>query len=173
LLLLDREIAGSVPNLRLSSAQSVLRKKLSGSWPTTHLEARGEFIRAFELTRKHLQNVPKRRTLLIGHNDLTVLGALRAFEEAGRSSLCLAVGIGAIPEARRELQLPNTRLVGSIACFPERYGESVLKLAVDILHGRAVPPAIYASVQLVTPKNIDQFYPKVIFGQPDIDLTLS
>lgn len=170
LLLLDRELAGSVPHLRLSSAQSVLRKKLQGKWPTTYLQSRGEFIRAFELTRKHLQAVPKRRTLLTGTNDLTVLGALRAFEEAGRSSLCLAVGIGAIPEARRELQLPNTRLVGCITSFPERYGESVLKLAVNILQGRPVPPAVYAGVQLVTPHNIDQFYPKVIFEQPDIDL---
>jgi ribose transport system substrate-binding protein len=173
LLLLDREVAGSVPNLRISSAQSVLRKKLAGNWPITHLESRGEFIRAFELTRKHLQTVPKRRTLLTGTNDLAVLGALRAFDEAGRSSLCLAVGIGALPEARRELQLPNTCLVASIATFPERYGESVLKLAVDMLHGRPVPPAVYAAVQLVTPKNIDQFYPKVIFEQSDIDLTSS
>jgi ribose transport system substrate-binding protein len=173
LLLLDREVAGSVPNLRISSAQSVLRKKLAGNWPITHLESRGEFIPAFELTRKHLQTVPKRRTLLTGTNDLAVLGALRAFDEAGRSSLCLAVGIGALPEARRELQLPNTRLVGSIATFPERYGDTVLKLAVDILHGRPVPPAVYTTMQLVTPKNIDQFYPKVIFEQSDIDLASS
>ena len=173
LLLLDREVAGSVPNLRISSAQSLLRKKLAGNWPITHLESRGEFIRAFELTRKHLQTVPKGRTLLTGTNDLAVLGALRAFDEAGRSSLCLAVGIGALPEARRELQLPNTRLVGSIATFPERYGESVLKLAVDMLQGRPVPPAVYAAMQLVTPKNIDQFYPKVIFEQSDIDLASS
>src|ERR1035438_7098656 len=53
--MLDREVAGSVPNLRISSAQSALRKKLAGNWPITHLESRGEFIRAFELTRKHLQ----------------------------------------------------------------------------------------------------------------------
>ena len=172
LLLLDLEIAGSLPHMRISSAQSVLRKNAPGNWPTTHLESHGEFIRAFELTRKHLQSVPKRRTLLTGINDFAVLGALRAFEEAGRSRLCLAVGLGAIPEARRELRLPNTRLFGSVAFFPERYGESVLKLALDILHHRVIPPAIYAPVQLVTPKNVDQFYPKDIFGQSDIDLAL-
>jgi ribose transport system substrate-binding protein len=172
LLLLDLEIAGSLPHMRLSSAQSVLRKGLVGNWVTTHLESRGEFMRAFELTRKYLQSAPKRRTLLTGINDFAVLGALRAFEEAGRSKLCLAVGFGAIPEARRELRLPSTRLTGSVAFFPERYGESVLKLALDILHHRAAPPAIYVPVQLMTPKNIDQFYPKYIFGQPDIDLAL-
>jgi ribose transport system substrate-binding protein len=172
LLMLDLEIAGSLPHMRLSSTQSALRKSLAGNWVTTHLESRGEFMRAFELTRKHLQSVPKRRTLLTGINDFAVLGALRAFEEAGRSKLCLAAGFGAIPEARRELRLPSTRLVGSVAFFPERYGESLLKLALEILHHKAAPPAIYVPVQLMTPKNIDQFYPKYIFGQADIGLAL-
>jgi ribose transport system substrate-binding protein len=171
-LLLDLEIAGSLPHMRLSSTQAVLRQGLSGNCLTTQLHSRGEFIRAFELTRKYLQSIPKRRTLLTGINDFAVLGALRAFEEVGRSRLCLAVGFGAIPAARRELRLPTTRLVGSVAFFPERYGESVLKLALDILHHKPVPPAMYAPVQLMTQKNVDQFYPKDLFGQSDIDLAL-
>jgi ribose transport system substrate-binding protein len=170
LLLLEREILGSVPHLRISSAESVLQRGMSGNLRTTHLESRGEFVRAFELTRKYLQMVSQRRTLLIGTNDLAVLGALRAFEEAGRSSLCLAAGFGAIPEARRELRLPNTRLTGTVAFFPERYGERLLKLALDILHHREVPSAVYPEVTFLTPKNIDQYYPKEIFGLPDIDL---
>lgn len=172
LLLLERQSLGSVPHLRISSAESMLRKGLSGDWRTTHLESRGEFVRAFELTRKHLQLVSQRRTLLVGTNDLSVLGALRAFEEAGRSNLCLAAGFGGIPEARRELRLPNTRLIGTVAFFPERYGERLLKLAMDILHHREVPSAVYPEVTFLTPKNIDQYYPKEIFEQPDIDLEL-
>lgn len=170
LLLLERQILGSVPHLRISSAESVLQRGLSGNGRTTRLESRGEFVRAFELTRKHLQMAPRRRTLLIGTNDLSVLGALRAFEEAGRSNLCLAAGFGAIPEARRELRLPNTRLIGTVAFFPERYGERLLKLAMDVLHHREVPPAVYADVAFLTARNIDQYYPKEIFGQSDIDL---
>jgi len=172
-LLLDQEIAGSLPHIRLSSTQTVLREGLSGSWHTVQLQSRGEFLRAFELTRKYLRSAPKRRTLLTGINDFAVLGALRAFEEAGRSRLCLAVGFGAIPEARRELRLPTTRLRGSVAFFPEHYGGSVLKLALDILHQKPISPALYAPVQLLTPKNIDQFYPKDLFGDKDVDLTFS
>lgn len=172
LLLLERQSLGSVPHLRMSSAESALRRGLSGNWRTTHLESRGEFVRAFELTRKHLQMVSQRRTLLVGTNDLSVLGALRAFEEAGRSNLCLAAGFGGIPEARRELRLPNTRLIGTVAFFPERYGERLLKLAMDILHHREVPSAVYPEVTFLTPKNINQYYPKEIFEQPDIDLEL-
>lgn len=172
LLLLDLEVAGSLPHMRVSSAQGVLRKNIPGSWVTTHLESRGEFLRAFELTRKHLQNNARRRTLLTGVNDYAVLGALRAFEEAGRANVCLAVGLGGIPEGRRELRMPNTRLVASVAFFPERYGESAIGLALDLLQAKTVPPALYAPVQLITPKNVDQFYPKDIYRQSDLeDLT--
>lgn len=114
LLLLDGEFAGEVPRLRISTAQAVLRKNMAGNWPATRLNSHGQFIRAFEVTRKYLQSEPKRRTLLCGINDLAVLGALRAFEDVGRSSLCLAVEFGRNPEARRELRLPNTRFCGHI-----------------------------------------------------------
>ena len=169
LLLLDLEIAGSLPHMRLSGAQSVLRKGLTGPSITTYLESRGEFVRAFELTRKHLQFAPRRRTLLTGVNDFAVLGALRAFEEAGRSNLCKAVCLGGTPDARRELRLPNTRLAGSVAFFPERYGGGILSLAMDILQHKAVPTAIYAPVQLMTSRNVDQFYPMDSYGLSDVD----
>lgn len=158
-LFLDLEIAGSLPHLRLLSAQSLLRGGLNSNCVFTHLDSRGEFVRSFELTRRHLQFAPKRRTLVTGINDYAVLGALRAFEEAGRSNLCLAVSHGGGPEARRELRLPRTPLVATVAFFPEKYGENLLLLALDILNKRANPPAVYMPVQLLTRRNVDDFYP--------------
>jgi ribose transport system substrate-binding protein len=163
ILFLDLEISGSLPHLRLSSAQNVLRSGLKNHFVLTHLDSRGEFIRSFELTRRHLQKVPKRRTLVTGINDYAVLGALRAFEETGRSNICLAASHGGSPEARRELRLPNTRLVASVGFFPERYGESLILLALDILNKRTTPPAIYMPVQVLTQKNVDEFYPHDTF----------
>ena len=167
LLMLDLEIAGSLPHLRISGAQSVVRKSLAGSYQVLHLDSRGEMERSFELVRRHLQFAPKRRTLIAGVNDLAVLGALRAFEEVGRSLLCMALGVGAFPEARRELRSSQTRLVGSIATFPERYGDNLIQLALDILHRKSVPPAIYAPIQLITPMNIDEVYPRSLFADAD------
>ncbi len=158
-LFLDLDIAGSLPHLRLSSAQSILRNGLSANCVFTHLDSRGEFVRSFELTRRHLQFVSRRRTLVTGINDYAVLGSVRAFEEAGRRDMCLAVSHGGGPEARRELRLPGSPLVATVAFFPERYGESLLLLAQDILNRRATPPAIYMPVQLLTRKNVDDFYP--------------
>ena len=162
-LFIGLEIAGSLPNLRISSAQNILRNGLSCECAFIHLDARGQFIRSFELTRRHLQTVPRRRTLLTGINDDVVLGALRAFEEAGRSNLCAAVCHGGGPEARRELRLPRSRLVAAVAFFPERYGENLVHLALDILNKRATPPAVYMPVQVLTPKNVDEFYPHDMF----------
>jgi ribose transport system substrate-binding protein len=163
ILFMDLEIAGSLPHLRLSSAQNVLRSGLKGNFVLTHLDSRGEFVRSFEETRRHLQKASKRRTLVTGINDYAVLGALRAFEEAGRSNMCLAASHGGSPEARRELRLPNTRLVAAVGFFPERYGESLVLLALDILNKRTTPPAIYMPVQVLTQKNVDEFYPRDTF----------
>ena len=163
ILVLELDIAGSLPHLRLSSAERVLQKGRASDCVVTHLDSRGEFVRSFDLTRRHLQRVPKRRTLLTGINDYAVLGALRAFEEAGRSQMCVAVSHGGGPEARRELRLPNTALAAVVAFFPERYGESLLLLALDILNRRPTPPAVYMPMQVLTRRNVDEFYPHDTF----------
>lgn len=167
LLMLDLEIAGSLPHLRISGAESAVRKSLTGSYQILHLDSRGEMERSFELVRRHLQFSPKRKTLICGVNDLAVLGALRAFAEVGRSNYCLALGVGAFPEARRELRSPQTRMIGSIATFPERYGDNLIQIVLDILYRRPVPPAVYAPIQLVTPQNIDKYYPGTLFATAD------
>lgn len=167
LLMLDLEIAGSLPHLRISGAESAVRRSLTSSYQILHLDSRGEMERSFELVRRHLQFSPKRKTLICGVNDPAVLGALRAFAEVGRSEYCLALGIGAFPEARQELRTPQTRMIGSIATFPERYGDNLIQIALDLLHQKPVPPAVYAPIQLITPNNIDKFYPSTLFALAD------
>src|SRR5688572_25771957 len=107
-------------------------------------------------------SLPKMRLtgMLVGAiNDPSALGALRAFQEAGRSDACAVMGQNAAPEGRAELRQPGTRLIGSVAYFPEKYGAEILALALDILHRRPVPPAIFVKHQLVTPENVDHIYP--------------
>jgi ribose transport system substrate-binding protein len=69
------------------------------------------------------------------------------------------MGQNASPEGRQELRQPNTRLVGSVAFFPERYGENVIRVSLDILSGRPVPPAVFVEHKLVTPSTVDHYYP--------------
>ncbi len=127
------------------------------SCPVSYLDGDGRFQSSWKIVRKHLRQTAAKRTLIGGINDPTVLGALRAFEEVGRAEGCAAMGQNASAEARDELRRPS-RLIGSVAYFPEKYGERVLKLALDILTFRATPPAVFTNHQLVTAKNVDSLY---------------
>jgi hypothetical protein len=54
---------------------------------------------------------------------------------------------------------PATPLVGSVAYFPERYGDELIPLALSILQKRPTPPAVFIEHQLITPANVGLFYP--------------
>ena len=89
----------------------------------------------------------------------SALGAARAFQEAGRADTCAVVGQNAEPDARAELREPRTPLIASVGFFPERYGDGLIKLALDILGHRQTPPALFIRHQLITTENVDHFYP--------------
>ena len=63
------------------------------------------------------------------------------------------------PRRTRRTAGAGTRLIGSVAYFPEKYGGEILALALDILHRRPVPPAVFVKHQLVTPDTVDHIYP--------------
>jgi hypothetical protein len=52
------------------------------------------------------------------------------------------MGHNASREARAELRRGGTRLIGSVAYFPERYGDGIVSVAVDMLNQKPVPPAV-------------------------------
>jgi ribose transport system substrate-binding protein len=80
-------------------------------------------------------------------------------QEVGRADICAVMGQNASPEGRAELRQRGTRLIGSVAYFPEKYGAEIVAVALDILHRRPVPPAVFVKHQLVTPENVDHIYP--------------
>ncbi len=159
-LLLEERVAGSLPASRLTGALAGLREVLPlfDRAPVTRYDVRGSFGPALQTVRRHLKSTPARRTLVAGINDPSTLGAIRAFEEAGRAELCAAAGQNAIPEALEELRRPSTRLIGTVAFFPERYGDELLPLAIDLAAGKPSPPAVFIRHQLVTPKNVNSVY---------------
>jgi ribose transport system substrate-binding protein len=69
------------------------------------------------------------------------------------------MGQNALREARAELRRPSTRLVGSVAYFPERYGDELIPLALSILQQKPTPSTIFVKHQLLTPRNVDLVYP--------------
>jgi len=161
LLLLELARAGSVPAARLRGVTAGIRDVLhdAANWPVISIDGDGQFKTALERVRKHLRETRAARVLVGAANDSSALGAARAFQEAGRGEMCAIVGQNAEPDARAELRAPASPLIASVGYFPERYGEGVIRLALDLLGRRAVPPAIFVKHQLVTRDNVDHLYP--------------
>src|SRR3954468_876888 len=159
LITLDR--AGSLPRMRLTGMLVGMKETcpLLEQCKVTYLDGDGKLGESFEAVRRHLRGSRARRVLIGAINDPSALGALRAMQEAGRVETCAVMGQNASPEGRMELREPGTRLVGSVAYFPEKYGAEIVAVALDILNRRAVPPAVFVKHQLVTPENVDHIYP--------------
>ncbi len=161
ILLVELHRAGSLPKSRLRGVSTGIAEtiRVPERCRTVSIDGDGQFQTTLERVRKHLRESKSKRTLVGAANDSSALGALRAFQEAGRAGECVVVGQNAEPEARAELRTANTRLIASVAYFPEKYGDGLIRLAFDILARRVVPPAVFTSHQLITPENVDHFYP--------------
>lgn len=153
--------AGSLPRMRLTGMLAGLREILPATenCKVNFLDGDGVLSTSFSVVRKHLRACAEQRFLIGAVNDPSALGALRAFQEAGKAGSCAIMGQNASPEGRAEMRQPDTRLIGSVGYFPEKYGSEVVKLALDILNHRPVPPAVFAKHHLITPENVDHFYP--------------
>jgi ribose transport system substrate-binding protein len=159
LIALDR--AGSLPKMRLTGMLVGMKEVHPhlDHCRVTYLDGDGTLGESFEVMRKHLRVTRARRLLIGAINDPSALGALRAMQEAGRVESCAIMGQNASPEGRAELRQPGTRLIGSVAYFPERYGQELIPLALAVAAGKPMPPALFTKHKLVTPQNIDEVYP--------------
>jgi ribose transport system substrate-binding protein len=160
-LLIALERAGSLPKMRLTGMLVGMKDTCAQleNCKVTYLDGNGRLADTFEAVRRHLRPSKARRFLVGAINDPSALGALRAFQEPGRTDSCAIMGQNASPEGRMQLRQRGTRLIGSVAYFPEKYGADLVQVALDILHRRPVPPAVFVKHQLVTPENVDQVYP--------------
>src|SRR6202007_1839188 len=161
IILLELKRAGSLPRMRLSGLLVGINQVLpsAANCRVTYLDGDGELGPSFEAVRRHLRSSHARHVLVGAINDPSALGALRAFQEAGRTENCVIMGQNASPEGRAELRQPKTRFVGSVAYFPERYGENLIRVGLDILSHRLVPPAVFVEHKLITPDSVDHYYP--------------
>ena len=160
-ILLEERVAGPLPRSRVTGMLHGVQELMPGleGAPVTTFDGRGSFEPSLTVIRKYLRKARSRRMLVMANNDPSALGALGAFEECGRIQCCAVMGQNAIPEARQEMRSPHTRLIGSVAYFPEKYGDQLIPIALSVLAGKPVAPAILVRHQLVVPANVDKVYP--------------
>jgi ribose transport system substrate-binding protein len=161
LVLLELPMAGPLPHSRLNGIVAGLRQGLPHvpDNKVCFLDGKGRFGSSLAAMRRHLARHKSNRVLLGAVNDPSCLGALQACEETGYAEHCLAVGQNGSIEAREEMRRPGSRLLGSVGYFPEQYGEAVVSLALDKAQGKQLPSATFVKHQMITPANVDAFYP--------------
>jgi ribose transport system substrate-binding protein len=160
IVMLGRAIGGSVPQLRMQGMERGIAEILGEHRSrVVHVNGDGHFEGALRAMRRHLRFGHAGKTLVAAINDPSALGALRAFEEAGLMNGCAVVGQGGSADARAELRRPGTRLVGSVAFFPENYGPDLIALASGILGHKPTPNTVFINHKLLTAANVDHYYP--------------
>lgn len=162
LIVLEESRAGSLPEARIQGQLDGL-EEIVGPIPEekrSFLESgnTSSFSEA-QVTKVLEHNCDGCRFAIVCFNDDAAIGSLRAAQRLGREQDVAIVGQGADRRVREELRKQQSRIVGSTAYRPERYGEKVLELALKILNGESVPPAVYIDHVFITPENVERYYP--------------
>jgi ribose transport system substrate-binding protein len=107
-----------------------------------------------------LTTLPNAKTILIisPNSDAAASAALAAADVAGRKEQVWIVSHGADPSVRDTIR-NEPQWVGSVAYFPESYGELVIPLAISLAKGETVPEQSLVTHLFIDRTNIDQFYP--------------
>jgi ribose transport system substrate-binding protein len=160
LIVLEQRRAGSLPAMRIQGQIDGVLEII----PSIHHEhiIRIDSDNTSEGTYHLVQDIlPKferhAKLAIICFNDDAAVGALYAAIELSREDSILLIGQGADRRLRTEMRKPNSPVVGATAYRPEDYGEHLIQLALDILDGKQVPPAVYTNHHFISPNNVDQY----------------
>lgn len=162
IILLGVDAAGPLLNARLTGVLDGINEvsAFSHRIPTHHYDTKGgQFEATLDIVRRHIRRRKPERALIGAVNDSTALAALQAFREAGLERSCAIAGQDGSLAARDEMRRSSSRLICSVAYFPETYGERIIRLALDILKHRPVAPAVFVQHELLTPQNVNKVYP--------------
>lgn len=80
---------------------------------------------------------------VIPHSDTLALAAAEVGRTLGRQAHMAIVSQGLDREVYEEMARPDSAIIGGTAYYPEKYGAQLVALALRILRGERVPPAVY------------------------------
>ncbi|NBO21653.1 MAG: sugar ABC transporter substrate-binding protein, partial [Rhodobacteraceae bacterium] len=110
---------------------------------------------SFAQTKNLLAQIPADVPIMAtAINDQATTGILRAAQQEGRTQITV-VGLGA-DEKQTLANEPD--FVAAVGSFPERYGNSLIPIALAKIAGQSLPDAILINHQMVTKANLCKFY---------------
>nr|PZN49449.1 MAG: hypothetical protein DIU68_20050 [Chloroflexota bacterium] len=165
LIVFERPASGPVPATRTLSQIEGLESVI-GRVPEAKriylADEEGSVDAIADLLADVLDTLPHTaRVAVICFNDPTVEGMLRAARVTGRekSVVCASLGAGT-RTIRDELRRPDSMIAAAILFPPDEYGRGLVDLAVRILRGERVPPAVYIEHVLLDSSNISTLHPE-------------
>ena len=161
-LSLELPQSGAIPAKRMKGQLDGIGKHIKiADKDILHLDSKNTLEEAQRVVANVLNTMPEaKHILVVTINDGTALGAIAALEIAGRKKHAAVFAQGADASARQEIRKPGSIFIGSVAYFPERYGDSLIPLALDILEGRPHEKENFVDHVLITKDNLDEYYPE-------------
>jgi ribose transport system substrate-binding protein len=116
-------------------------------------------IQPFTDTLSRLPSAHK--LLVVSTNDDQSIGAIKAAQSAGRLADIYIGGQGADPTSWPYLcgKTPFKNWVADTAYFPDKYGDRVVPVLINLIKGKKEPRSVYTSHVVITPANISKIYP--------------
>jgi DeoR/GlpR family transcriptional regulator of sugar metabolism len=161
-IVLEEPRAGAMPALRIQGQLDGLAEVLGPINPAlvTRLNcANSSEVSELEMAAWLNRHPHQRQLAVLCFNDDAAWGVLTAVKRLNRAAHVIIVGQGADRRVREAIREPNSRIVGSTGFMPEKYGDKLLDVALKILRGDAVPPAVYIEPVFIDWTNIDLHYP--------------
>jgi ribose transport system substrate-binding protein len=161
LIILEEKRVGPLPAARMQGQLHGLEQKIGklSDKQKTVLDSGNTSKHSHKQVLSAVETWPKEtRIAVISFNDDAALGALKALKELDRESQAAIVGQGADRLLRQEIREGNPAIVGSTAFRPEAYGEMLLNLALQVLKGEPVPPAVYSHHTFINQDTINDYY---------------
>ncbi len=160
LIILEEKRAGPLPAARIQGQMHGLEEIIGEIAPENKLvlDSGNTIEKSYEQTVQALQQLgPSAKLAFICFNDDAALGASRALQECSPDQAAVIVGQGADRRIRDEIRRGNLHIVGSSSFNPEQYGEKIIDLALKILNGEPVPPAVYVETVFIDSHNLDTY----------------
>jgi ribose transport system substrate-binding protein len=162
LVLLELPQSGELPQQRMEGAALGVQEILPDLTEDKIIRVDGKGN--LEDSRTVFQDVLTRLSdadhiLVSAINDPSAVGALRAAEAANRTDDIMIAGQNATIEARTEICRDNPAFIGSVAYFPDRYGDYLIPLAIRLAAGEAPPEEVLIDHLWIDRANIEEYYP--------------
>lgn len=164
LVLLESSLSAAATMARLTGTVEGVGNTLGvdSSGRVVHVDGLASAETSREACLRVLKSLPRRSRVLIScFNDLSAMGAVQAARELDRINQIAIVGQNGTAEARAELVRTPSPLIATVAYFPERYGEELMRMATAVITHQKAPLAVYVDHVLLNRSNLKRYYPRV------------